>query len=187
MHLPYETKTRHGDLRYPSLFGHSPHCTGRPTLRVRRLYWQCYVNSPQQTVEGSLMTDYFGSCLCGTVRFEVNGDFDSFYLCHCQHCQKDTGSAHAANLFSSSAKLVWRSGEDAVSSFTLPGTRHHKSFCKLCGSGLPSTQIAGLLVVPAGCLDTEINMLPTAHIFASSKAAWDEELGAVPKFEGLPA
>ena len=133
------------------------------------------------------MTDHFGSCLCGTVRFEVKGDFDSFYLCHCQHCQKDTGSAHGANLFSQSAKLVWLSGEAAVTSFTLSGTRHTKSFCKLCGSALPNTQVAGLLVVPAGCLDTEVSMASTAHIFSSSKAVWDGESGPVPKFDGHPA
>lgn len=132
------------------------------------------------------MTDHFGSCLCGTVSFHINGDFDSFYLCHCRHCQKDTGSAHAANLFSHSAKLVWQSGADAVASFTLSGTRHNRSFCKLCGSALPNTQIAGLLVVPVGCLDTEISMVPTAHIFLSSKAVWEERLEKVPKFEGLP-
>ncbi len=32
-----------------------------------------------------------GSCLCGSVRFDVDGDFEWFYLCHCRHCQKDTG------------------------------------------------------------------------------------------------
>lgn len=132
------------------------------------------------------MTKHVGSCLCGTVKFEVHGDFDNFYLCHCEYCQKDTGSAHAANLFSQSAKLVWRSGADAVTAFTFPGTSHNKSFCKLCGSALPSTQIQGLLVVPAGCLDTEILMAPTAHIFLSSKAKWDEGLGNAPEFEGLP-
>ena len=132
------------------------------------------------------MTDYLGSCLCGTVSFKVKGDFDSFYLCHCHRCQKDTGSAHAANLFSQSAELVWLSGADAVTSFTLPGTRHNKSFCKVCGSALPSTQIEGLLVVPAGCLDTKISMVPTAHIFSSSKAAWDRGLEEVPRFDGLP-
>lgn len=132
------------------------------------------------------MTDYFGSCLCGTVSFEIQGDFDSFYLCHCQHCQKDTGSAHAANLFSQSATLVWRSGADVVASFTLPGTRHSKCFCTLCGSALPNTQAPGLLVAPAGCFDTEISMTPTAHIFSSSKAAWDDNLGELPAFEGLP-
>ncbi|WP_081849427.1 GFA family protein [Marinobacter nitratireducens] len=132
------------------------------------------------------MTDHVGSCLCGTAKFEVQGAFDSFYLCHCQHCQKDTGSAHAANLFSTSAKLTWRAGADAVATYTLPGTRHTKCFCKLCGSALPSSQIAGLLVVPAGCLDTEVATSPTAHIFTSSKAAWDRELGKLPQFEGVP-
>ncbi|MFB2707321.1 MULTISPECIES: GFA family protein [Marinobacter] len=132
------------------------------------------------------MTDHFGSCLCGTVSFQVKGEFDSFYLCHCRHCQKDTGSAHAANLFSHSAELVWQSGADAVASFTLPGTRHSRSFCKLCGSALPNSPVAGLVVVPAGCLDSQLTMLPTAHIFSSSKAVWDEQLAEVPKFEGLP-
>lgn len=39
------------------------------------------------------MADYLGSCLCGAVKFEVQGEFDSFYLCHCQRCQKDIGLA----------------------------------------------------------------------------------------------
>lgn len=132
------------------------------------------------------MSNYIGSCLCGTVSFEVKGDFDHFYLCHCQYCQKDTGSAHGANLFSRSAKLVWLSGADDVASFTLMGTHHSKSFCRLCGSALPNTQMPSLLVVPAGCLDTEIEIAPTAHIFSSSKAGWDEGLGDLPTFEGLP-
>lgn len=35
------------------------------------------------------MTDHLGSCLCGTVSFEVKGDFDSFYLCHCLASPKE--------------------------------------------------------------------------------------------------
>lgn len=132
------------------------------------------------------MTHYFGSCLCGNAKFEVQGNFDGFYLCHCKYCQKDTGSAHAANLFSKSAKLTWLAGSDSVTTFTLAGTRHKKSFCKVCGSALPSTHDTGLLVIPAGCLDTEVSISPTAHIFTSSKAVWDEGLGGVPEFEGLP-
>lgn len=132
------------------------------------------------------MTTHTGSCLCGTVRFEIHGEFDSFFLCHCKHCQKDTGSAHAANLFSRAAQLVWQSGDDAATSFTLPGTRHTKCFCSLCGSALPNTQIPGLLVVPAGCLDTEMGISPKAHIFLSSKAAWEDGLENVPRFDKLP-
>ena len=94
------------------------------------------------------MTEYLGSCLCVTVSFAIKGEFNSFYLCHCHHCQKDTGSAHAANLFSKSAKIVWESGSDAVTSFTLPNTRHSKSFCKRCGSALPNTRIADSIAHP---------------------------------------
>ena len=132
------------------------------------------------------MTGYKGSCLCGTVKFEVQGQFDSFYLCHCRHCQKNTGSAHAANLFSQTAKLTWLAGSDSVTTFTLAGTRHSSSFCKFCGSALPDTQHASLLVVPAGCLDTAVTLLPTAHIYTSRKPAWDADKGVLPQFEELP-
>ncbi|WP_456095261.1 GFA family protein [Paraglaciecola arctica] len=33
------------------------------------------------------MTDHFGTCLCGTAKFQVQGEFESFYLCHCQRCR----------------------------------------------------------------------------------------------------
>lgn len=59
-----------------------------------------------------------GSCLCGTVKFEVKVEFESFYFCHCQYCQKDAGAGNAANLFANSAQLFWRSGTDAVASLS---------------------------------------------------------------------
>ena len=132
------------------------------------------------------MKEHLGSCLCGTVKFKVTGQFDRFYLCHCQHCQKDTGSAHAANLFSQSATIAWLAGEEAISHFTLADTRHSKSFCKHCGSAVPNSLTAGLLVVPAGCLDTAVSITPTAHIFTASKAGWDNDLATVPAFQKLP-
>lgn len=92
-----------------------------------------------------------GSCLCGQVKYEIEGSFESFYLCHCSYCQKDTGSAHAANLFSSMAKLNWTAGKDKIKTFNLPSTQHTKSFCPECGSAVPNQQMNGkLLVVPAG-------------------------------------
>jgi len=131
---------------------------------------------------------YLGSCLCGTVRFEVEGDFEQFYLCHCEYCRKDTGSAHAANLFSTTAQLKWISGEGEITAFILPSTRHAKCFCSICGSALPHMQMNDeLLVVPAGSLNSEITIRPNAHIFVASKAGWDEALEKVPMIEGLPA
>ena len=131
---------------------------------------------------------YSGSCLCGEVRFEIEGEFERFYLCHCEYCRKDTGSAHAANLFSSTATLKWLSGEGNVRQFNLPATRHSKCFCRTCGSALPIMQMNGeLLVVPAGSLNSEVVIRPNAHIFVSSRAGWDDSLDRVPTIEGFPS
>jgi hypothetical protein len=128
-----------------------------------------------------------GQCLCGAVTFRVTGEFESFFLCHCSRCRKDSGSAHAANLFSSTAQLAWLSGEDAVSEFRLPGSRHVKCFCSNCGSALPVPPADdGLLLVPAGSLDSPIPIRPDAHIFVSDRADWDDDLASLAKFEGLP-
>jgi hypothetical protein len=135
-----------------------------------------------------MTSKHSGSCLCGAVRFEIAGDFERFYLCHCEYCRKDTGSAHGANLFSSSATLIWLSGEDQVRVFNLPSTRHRNCFCSTCGSALPDLQMDGaLLKVPAGSLDTEVHIRPDAHIFCASKARWDEALEKVAKVARLPA
>ncbi|MCW8905927.1 MAG: GFA family protein [Sedimenticola sp.] len=134
-----------------------------------------------------MKTRYKGSCLCGKVHFEIEGVFESFYLCHCRYCRKDTGSAHASNLFSSSARLHWLSGEEGVSTFALPSTQHARSFCSHCGSALPSVQVEGkLLVVPAGSLDDEVPLRPDAHLFNASRADWDSGLEKVPLFDRLP-
>jgi hypothetical protein len=133
-----------------------------------------------------MKTQHLGSCLCGAVHFTVDGAFERFYLCHCTHCRKDSGSAHSANLFSSTARLEWRSGQDAVRRFNLPGTRHAKCFCTVCGSALPYVS-EDLLVIPAGSLDTALAMAPDAHIFTASRAVWDHELAGVKGYEEFPS
>lgn len=132
------------------------------------------------------MNKHLGSCLCGQVRFEIEGDFDRFYFCHCQRCRKGTGSAHGANLFSASARLTWLAGQDKVSKYQVPDSRHSRAFCSDCGGALPREHRT-MLVVPAGSLDTDVPTQPTAHIFVASRANWDRNLESVPAFEQLPS
>ena len=131
--------------------------------------------------------EYLGSCLCRAVKYRVVGEFESFYLCHCRYCQKDTGSAHAANLFSSTARLEWIKGENNVRTFQVEKSNHQKTFCLKCGSAVPNVQMEGkLLVVPAGSLDCNLDKIPNGHIFISNKANWDEALETVKKYERFP-
>lgn len=131
--------------------------------------------------------EYKGSCLCGEVAFVIEGEFENFFLCHCKRCQKDTGSAHAANLFSSTAKLTWMQGEEYVKNFDYKNEGHIKSFCIHCGSALPyRNKEEQRLKVPAGCLDSDVFIRPKGHIYYKDKANWDQNLEQITKFEELP-
>ncbi len=134
-----------------------------------------------------MTANYHGSCLCNAVTYEISGTFEHFYLCHCSYCQKDTGSAHAANLFSTNAVISWLTGKDNVQTYQLPSTRHVKSFCKSCGSALPvEASNASFLLVPAGSLDSDVDIAPDANIFMASKANWDKNLAAIVGFDRFP-
>lgn len=129
-----------------------------------------------------------GSCLCGTVKFELEGEFKKFFLCHCSRCRKTSGSAHCANLFAPGAQLTWLSGKDALSFYRHENTNFARTFCSTCGSSVPTdAKTRGLVVVPAGCLDTNVDIAPHAHIFIDSKGNWDENLASVPTFDGMPS
>ena len=35
---------------------------------------------------------YFGSCLCGEIRYEIHGEIGEIIQCHCQRCRKANGN-----------------------------------------------------------------------------------------------
>ncbi len=126
-----------------------------------------------------------GSCLCGAVAYRVHGDFEAFYLCHCSRCRKATGSAHASNLFSTTATLEWLRGEEAIRRYKVEGTRFEKCFCGTCGGAVPRVG-PGRIMVPAGSLDGAAGVKPNAHIFCGSRADWDDALETAPQIDGSP-
>lgn len=117
-----------------------------------------------------------GSCLCGSIRFEVQPPFSAFRYCHCSRCQKASGSAHAANAFVPLAQFAWRAGESLIKRFDLPqAQRFAVWFCTQCGSRVPH-QVRGRedMLIPAGLLDqaTEGMGRPGSSIFWGSRAGW---------------
>jgi hypothetical protein len=125
-----------------------------------------------------------GSCLCGTVTFEVTGEERRFYHCHCKRCRKATGTGHASNLFLQPGKLTVHSGADLIRSFKpADATRFTNYFCGGCGGRVPR-QIPGtdMVMVPAGSLDDEPQLKPQARIFKDSRASWSCEGDGLPAF-----
>lgn len=134
-----------------------------------------------------VMEKNIGSCLCQKVQYEVTGDFSGFFLCHCSRCRKETGSAHASNLFIKTGDLKWINGQELVKNYQVPNTRFTTAFCSECGSTLPSVnETTGRILVPAGSLDNEIKIKANAHIFMGSRAHWEDDIKEAPQFDELP-
>ncbi|WP_041548911.1 GFA family protein, partial [Chamaesiphon minutus] len=43
-----------------------------------------------------MKTPFTGGCMCGAIRYECSAEPIAMGLCHCQDCQRATGSAFAA-------------------------------------------------------------------------------------------
>src|ERR1700754_1416796 len=94
-----------------------------------------------------------GSCLCGTLKFEIDGPFTLMMNCHCSMCRKHHGAPFVTFAAAPLEGFRWLSGENSVEDYASSpnGTR---SFCKVCGSVAPLLMTeARLAVVFAGELD----------------------------------
>ena len=126
-----------------------------------------------------------GSCLCGAVRFEIETPLTGFRYCHCSRCRKATGAAHAANAFLPLAQFKWLCDAALIQHFDLPGAKRFAvSFCPQCGTRVPHRiKTTDYMLIPAGVLDDDLDMLPEKNIFWKSKAAWYVPPADLPKFD----
>ncbi|MGN6082984.1 GFA family protein [Trinickia sp.] len=114
-----------------------------------------------------------GSCLCGRVKYRINGPLTDVLNCHCSMCRKLHASAFRTRAKVATKDWEWVSGEDTVKFYeSSPG--EHKGFCSECGSSLltrfdNNTEIIGF---PLGTLDTDPGVKATRHVFVGSKAPW---------------
>lgn len=127
---------------------------------------------------------YQGGCLCGAVRFEIDGPILNMIYCHCSRCRKAQGSAFAANGIVRAEEFTILSGADALTAYqSSPG--QNKYFCKVCGSPIMSKNEdrPGQVRVRLGTIESDIVERPMAHIFATSKANWEDICGELPQYE----
>ena len=124
-----------------------------------------------------------GSCLCGAVKYEFDGDLGPIVCCHCSMCRKAQGTAFATNAPVEVAKFRITQGEPVLRAYSSsPGK--WRCFCSTCGSPLFSKRDShpGVIRLRVGTLDTRITARPTAHIHVASKAEWFEILDGLPQY-----
>ena len=129
---------------------------------------------------------YSGSCLCGTIRYEIRGELGPIVLCHCVQCRKAQGSAFASNAAVRATDFAIVAGQDALAAYeSSPGKKRH--FCRQCGSPIISARdaVPGVVRVRIGTLDSRVETTPSAHIYVASKAAWEEIRDGLPQYAAL--
>jgi hypothetical protein len=122
-----------------------------------------------------------GSCLCGAVRYELEGTLQGLLHCHCARCRKHHGAPFASFTQVAPQQLRWLSGEQALLvDASSPGRPRHA--CQVCGSVAPSA-LEDRLLVPAGNLQGELGLSGGEHMFVGSRAVWHVIGDALPQHE----
>ena len=126
-----------------------------------------------------------GGCLCGGVRYEVDGPLAEASHCHCSMCRRFHGAAFATYVSVEVEKFHWLRGEDLVCVYeSNPGAGW--AFCRVCGSSLGLPRGGKLASLAVGCLDDDPGTRPAYHMFVGSKAPWYEITDALPQFMERP-
>ena len=125
-----------------------------------------------------------GSCLCGAVKYQIDGRLGRTYYCHCSRCRKTSGSAFAANAVISPAQFGVVEGEHLLASFT-SSNGAIRTFCSRCGSPLV-VRLGDQMRLRLGSLDTPINTSVGMHIFVASKADGHRIIDDLPQYDERP-
>lgn len=124
-----------------------------------------------------------GRCHCGAVTYEAIVDPDQVSICHCNDCQRLTGSAYRVSVPARKDSFVLRTGVPNIYVKTADsGVRRAQAFCPACGSPLytyavddPATY--GLRV---GCIDQRRDLRPRTQIWCRSAPDWSMNIGDLP-------
>jgi hypothetical protein len=123
-----------------------------------------------------------GKCLCGAVRFEVQGPLRAVIYCHCATCRRSNGHFVAATACAS-AHLQLLSAQSLRWYQSSAASR--RGFCGTCGSQLFWERAgSGYISIWAGALDTPTGLAAAAHIFVADKGDYYEIADGLPQWPG---
>jgi hypothetical protein len=130
------------------------------------------------------MTD--GRCLCGALRYQVDGPFIDLVHCHCSMCRKHHGAPFATWAVAPASGFRWTSDTSTLASYR-SSEKGHRDFCRTCGSVAPMLdEASGLVIAPAGNLEGDLGIRPTKHMFVASKAPWYAITDDLPQHDEFP-
>ena len=112
-----------------------------------------------------------GSCLCGSVRYDIDGPFEVMSHCHCSMCRQHHGAAFATFVSVPISGFRWVAGENEISTYQA-SNYGKRTFCGKCGSVTPVVETeTGIVFCPAGNLDGEFGIRSHGQRWGGARAA----------------
>jgi hypothetical protein len=120
-----------------------------------------------------------GSCLCGAVSFEVEGDLPGPDACHCGICRKHSGHYFASTDLPRSAVTIH--GADNVGWYAT-SEKVRRGFCRTCGSTLFWDPIfRDFIAIAMGAFDKPTGTRLAKHIFVADKGDYYDISDGLPQ------
>lgn len=123
-----------------------------------------------------------GSCLCGAVRFHIDGPMRAVVACHCRQCRKTHG--HYAAYSAVPAAALTLESEDSLRWYR-SSEQAERGFCGQCGASLFwRRHEAETISVAAGALDEPTGLRLAGHIFTDDAGDYYTLADGLPAHEG---
>ncbi|KAJ5613427.1 DUF636 domain protein [Penicillium lagena] len=130
-----------------------------------------------------------GNCLCGAIQFEIRGKPETTIVCHCDSCQKVSGSAFMVNCWFKTSNLKIISGDDQLQEYenreTFSGLVLKRSFCRVCGSNMflqnQHLKDMGFISITTGTIEKKEHLLPAIEFFSRNRRPWVSEIPTTEK------
>lgn len=128
-----------------------------------------------------------GSCLCGSVRYEISGPLGPVSHCHCSMCRKAHGAAFGTYARVQKSNFILVSGAEDIASYQ-SSPEVARTFCNRCGSTLQFIRSTrpNTFALALGTLDDDPGVRPSMHIYTESRAPWHEITDDLPQHMGHP-
>lgn len=129
-----------------------------------------------------------GGCLCGAVRYEIEGEPMMTGHCHCLDCQKASGAGHATHAFYADTAVRISGRLSEYSGVADSGAQVTRSFCPTCGSWLfaRSSGMPGGMTICVGTLDEPDKASMQMRVYDKRRRSWDVVDPELPAFEAMP-
>ena len=134
-------------------------------------------------------TRYSGGCLCGALRYVVDGAPLHMGHCYCADCRRVSGSGFIPFIGVASTAVRFTGPTRSFTSRSARGTNAVRNFCAICGSlvfgGVVGKDTSHTIY--AGTLDDPALFQPSIAIFTRGRPAWAIIPPGLTVYEAMPS